>query len=63
MTKGQENEDSFNIYATREQPEVICEKQKHNQQLIQQIRENNRKAPNDKQSKFKIIRNQLYLDV
>ena len=47
---------------TRQQPEAIREKQKHNQELIQEIRENNRKAPKDKQTKFKIIRNQIYID-
>ena len=54
--------DGFSIYVTRQQPESIHEKQKHNQELIQEIRENNRKAPKDKQTKFKIIRNQLYID-
>ena len=37
-TGGQKNEDGFNIYVTRQQPEAICEKQKHNQELIQEIR-------------------------
>ena len=36
-------------------------KQEHNQELIQEIRENNRMAPKDKQIKFKIIRNPLYI--
>ena len=60
--KGKKNEDGFSIYVTIQQPEAIQEKQKHNQELIQEIRENNRKAPKDKQTKFKTIRNQLYID-
>ena len=60
--KGKKNEDGFSIYVTKQQPEAIREKQKHNQELIQEIRENNRKAPKDKQTKFKIIRNQIYID-
>ena len=47
---------------TSQQPEVIHEKQRHKQELIQEIRGNNRKAPKDKQTKIKIIRNQLYID-
>ena len=62
ITEGQKNEDGFSIYVTRQQPEAIREKQKHNQELIQEIRENNRKAPKDKQTKFKIIQKQIYID-
>ena len=47
------NKDGFNIYVTRQQPEAICEKQKHSQELIQEIRENNRKAPKTKKSSSK----------
>ena len=50
--KGKKNEDGFNIYVKRQQPETICENQKHNLELIQEIRENNRKAPKDKQTKL-----------
>ena len=50
------------VYVTKGNTKGIHEKQKHNQELIQEIRENNRKAPKDKQTKFKIIRNQLYID-
>ena len=57
-----QNEDGFSIYVTRQQPEAIHEKQKHNQELIQEIRENNTKAPKNKQTKLKIIRNQIYID-
>ena len=35
-------------------------KQKHNQELIQEMRENNRKAAKDKHIKFKIIGNHLF---
>ena len=40
----------------------MCTEHKHNQELTQEIRENNRKAPRDKWSKFKIIRKQLFID-
>ena len=50
------------MYVTIQQPEAIREKQRHNQKHIQEIRENNRKAPKDKQTKLKIIRNQLHID-
>ena len=40
----------------------MCEKQKHDQELIQEIGENNRKTKKDKQTKFKIIRYQIYMD-
>ena len=53
--------DGFNIYVTRQQTEAIHEKQTHHQELIQDIRENNRKAPKGKQTKFKIISNQLHI--
>ena len=36
--KGKKNEDGFNIYVKRQQPQAIPEKQKHNQELIQEIR-------------------------
>ena len=62
ITEGQKIEDGFNIYVIRQQLEAICEKQKHNQELIQEIRENNRKASKDEQAKFQIIRNQTYID-
>ena len=59
---GKKSEDGFNIYVTRQHPKAMCRKQKNNQELIQRNRENNRNVPKDKQTKFKIIRNQLYID-
>ena len=48
--KGKKMRIGFNIYVMRQLPEAIHEKQKDKQELIQEIRENNRKTPKDKLS-------------
>ena len=43
--KGKKCEDGFKIYVTRQQAEAICVKQKHNQELIQEISYKQYKGP------------------